>query len=420
MVKVLFTTPELRHPAAGGPYLRVENSIKALSLISDLYIYSRVSLSALGGRNALSFYKQFCRAFYFAPFVASQNCYVEFIIKAGNFLFRQITKRNIFPDHQFQERDAQDLLNRARDTEADVIWLGYGNVSYPLLKYIKSHSDYKVVLDTDSVWSRFVLRGLDFVHDKEERLRKEIEGKQKEEEERWGTQLADVTTAVSEVDADYYRNLAHQAQQIHIFSNVIDVETYRQIPPMPDNFKKPSIYLAGTFWSRSPMEDAARWVNAEILPLVRQQIPNVHFYIIGNGSNRVLSDIDDPSITVTGLIPSVLPYLCHADVALVPLRFESGTRFKILEAGACSIPVVSTTLGAEGLTVTHGKDILLADEPGSFANSIIKLVKNHDLALELAGNLRTLVQKKYSVASLAKEGSLILDYLIGKPSSGVI
>ena len=135
-------------------------------------------------------------------------------------------------------------------------------------------------------------------------------------------------------------------------------------------------------------------------------------------SDETLFDINAPGITVTGELPSVLPYLCHADVAVVPLRFESGTRFKILEAGACGIPVVSTTLGAEGLSVTHEKDILIADEPESFADAIISVITNHDVALEMAKNLRTLVHKKYSITSLTEEGRLILEYLTCRPSGG--
>lgn len=128
------------------------------------------------------------------------------------------------------------------------------------------------------------------------------------------------------------------------------------------------------------------------------------------------TEINDPGITIAGELPSVLPYLRHADVALVPLRFESGTRFKILEAGVCGIPVVSTTLGAEGLFVTDGKDISIADEPESFADSIISIITNHDLASELAKNLRVLVHEKYSIASLAREGRFILGYLACRPN----
>ncbi len=409
--KILFATPVLQHPAAGGPYLRIENSIKALSRISDLYIYSRVGLENIGGITGLSFYQQYCKEFYFAPFTASENRYITFAKRVINFLSRKIAKDNIItPVGQESEKDFHDLLKVADTVQADFIWLGYGNISYPLLKYIKSNSAYKVVLDTDSVWSRFILRELPYAINAEEYQKIEKAGREKAEEERWGTQLADVTTAVSEVDADYYRSFAKHPTQIQLFSNVIDPANYQQVPP-PANFKTPSIYLAGTFWVRSPMEDAARWVIQYVLPLLRQRIPNIHFYVIGNGSERELADINDEGITITGRLPSVLPYLCNVNVALVPLRFESGTRFKILEAGACGIPVVSTTLGTEGIPVTHGRNILIADDPETFAESIAQLIANRDLAMGVGESLKMLVRDKYSVVSLAQEGQSILKCL---------
>ncbi len=194
---------------------------------------------------------------------------------------------------------------------------------------------------------------------------------------------------------------------------MVDIETYQQIPPPVNDFKKPCIYLAGTFYSpQCPMTDAARWVIAKVLPLVRQQIPNIHFYIIGIGSDHFLSDINDSNITITGKLPSVLPYLCHADIALVPLRFESGTRFKILEAGACKIPMVSTTLGAEGLMVEHEKHILIADTPEDFANAIINLVTNPVLCKKLSENCYELIAERYSINALVKEAKEILDMLV--------
>ena len=408
---ILFTTPILQHPAIGGPCLRIETCIKALAQISDLHIYSRVSFETLGGATGFSFFQQYCKSFYFAPCTIPDKHYVRFAKRTINFLYRKITKRNIFTSKE-SEKDFQDLLKVADAIQADIIWLGFGNISYPILKYIKSNSNYKVVLDTDSVWSRFILRELPLAPNKAEYQKIARAGQEKEEEERWGTQLADVTTAVSKVDADYYLSLAKHPQQIHLFSNVIDPETYQQVPPPTANFKSPSIYLAGTFWQRSPMSDAAHWMIREVLPLLRRQIPDIHFYIVGTGSDRELSDINDLGITITGKLPSVLPYLCYADVALVPLRFESGTRFKILEAGACGTPVVSTTLGAEGIPVAHEKDILIADEPELFADSIIRLITDCGCAIKIAENLKKLVHEKYSVASLAKEGQPILNYLM--------
>jgi glycosyltransferase involved in cell wall biosynthesis len=118
-----------------------------------------------------------------------------------------------------------------------------------------------------------------------------------------------------------------------------------------------------------------------------------------------------PNVTVTGRLESVLPYLCNTDVALVPLKFESGTRFKILEAGACKVPLVSTTLGAEGIPVVDGEHILIADDPMSFADAIIRLLENRSLANRLAVNCQDLVKEKYSVETLLLEAKRILGYL---------
>jgi hypothetical protein len=110
-------------------------------------------------------------------------------------------------------------LSRAssvRQAKPDVIWLGFGNISYALLKYLKRRNAYPVVLDTDSVWSRLILRNLPYASTKEQRDAIEAQGLEKVEEEKWGTALADLTTAVSEVDAQYYRSLAKHPDQIRV------------------------------------------------------------------------------------------------------------------------------------------------------------------------------------------------------------
>jgi glycosyltransferase involved in cell wall biosynthesis len=110
-------------------------------------------------------------------------------------------------------------------------------------------------------------------------------------------------------------------------------------------------------------------------------------------------------------VDSVLPYLCHADVALVPLHFESGTRFKILEAGACGVPQVSTTLGAEGIPVVDGRDILIADRPEAFAGAILRLLEDKPLAARLAESCERLVREQFSVPRLGRDAKSILAYL---------
>jgi glycosyltransferase involved in cell wall biosynthesis len=312
--------------------------------------------------------------------------------------------------------DFSFILDMAVKIRADVIWLGFGNISYPLLKFLKQRSTLPVVLDTDSVWSRFISRELEYASSEEARVRIKQLSSEKAEEERWGTAEADVTTAVSEIDAEYYRALAKHPSQIEVFPNVIDIDSYRSCPPPAPGMKSPSLILAGTFFGvNSPMGDSAVWTIEHVLPLLKQRVPNIHLYIVGSGS-EILADAADDAVTVTGGVESVLPYLCHSVVALVPLRFESGTRFKILEAGACGIPVVSTTLGAEGLPVKHRHNILIADDPRAFATSIIELIENPQLANRLGKNLKTFVEMDYGIDTLAQASRRILDHVLERKS----
>jgi glycosyltransferase involved in cell wall biosynthesis len=183
-------------------------------------------------------------------------------------------------------------------------------------------------------------------------------------------------------------------------------------PAKPPGFRNPSIYLAGSFGHfHSPMDTACRWVLEKVLPRLLRRFPSLHFYIVGSNSDRGFGHLNGPNVTATGRVVSVLPYLCHADVAVVPLQFESGTRFKILEAAACRVAQVSTRLGAEGIPVVDGRDILIADEPEAFADAILRLLEDRPLASALAASCQRLVHEQFSLARLARDAEGILAYL---------
>lgn len=402
---ILFVTPVLGHPAKGGPQLRIENSLKALSQIAALHLFSRDPEYLSHDETVRNFHGELVRKIYIAPSCRIRNILFRSVRHAAHLIFRFVT------GHSLKELlDYHSVLKTANKINADVIWLGYGNISYPLLDYLKSRTSIPVVLDTDSVWSRFMLRGLPYAKDDRTRAAIESEGRAKEEEETRGTKLADVTTAVSDVDARFYRSLAESPEKVHIFSNAVDMSCYYNVPPPPD-FNPPTIFLAGSFGRESPMEDAALWLINEILPLIRLEIPEIRCYIAGTNSREVLSEICDPNVIILGEVESVLPYLSHTTVSVVPLRFESGTRFKILEAGACGIPVVSTALGAEGIAAVDGEHILIADSPEQFARSTIRVTTDRQLASRLGQNLHTLVDRHYSLDTLIREGLAILAYL---------
>jgi glycosyltransferase involved in cell wall biosynthesis len=151
-----------------------------------------------------------------------------------------------------------------------------------------------------------------------------------------------------------------------------------------------------------PNRDAVDYFAERILPLVRAECPNVKFVVAGRNPpvQLVGKYRNDHNIEFTGTVPDMRPYLSAATVVVVPLRFGSGTRIKILEAGAAGKPVVSTSIGAEGLNLEHGKEILLADLPAEFARSVIQLLRDSARRDSIGTAARAAIVKHYSERAL--------------------
>src|SRR4030095_14168827 len=134
-----------------------------------------------------------------------------------------------------------------------------------------------------------------------------------------------------------------------------------------------------------PNEDAIRYFIEQIMPRIRQVVPTVTLTVVGRNPYATLVELSkrDPSVVVTGRVDDVRPYMERAAAYIVPLRIGGGTRLKIFEAMAMEKAIVSTTVGAEGLPVTDGKELRIADTPESFADSVVKVLQNEALAHEM-------------------------------------
>lgn len=392
-MSIIYTTPILEYPPMGGPQLRVENSIRAIARVTPVHLVPRVTPDALGGAPALAMYKEFCASVTFVP-----SC----TLRPGRKTLLQAAALRAV------RADARYLLHIADLTDASAIWCGYGNISFSLMRDLKAlRPSLKVLCDTDSVWSRFVGRGLPYEKNPLRKLDIVARSAWKQQQERWWVNHCDSTFAVSEVDAMYYRGLARDPSKVCVFENVINLASYQRSVPAPP-VEKPYLILSGTFGPRSPMDDAARWLTSKVLPLLRRRGVNARLVIAGRGSKETLADLGDSTVSIIGQAPSLLPWLSHAAVSVVPLRFESGTRFKILEAAACGVPVVSTTLGAEGLAVTSGMHCLIADEPAAFAEAIFTFLASPQRSMDCATELRRLVVDNYSVEALSRRAASTL------------
>jgi glycosyltransferase involved in cell wall biosynthesis len=143
--------------------------------------------------------------------------------------------------------------------------------------------------------------------------------------------------------------------------------------------------------------DAADWFVREIFPRIRSRVAGVRLWLVGHDDHgHVRSLHNGDSIIATGRVDSVIPFVTRATVTVVPLRWGGGTRIKILESLALGTPVVSTTIGAEGLDLVPGRDIVIADTAQSFADSVVALLQDRSRQEALAAAGRRIVSDYYT------------------------
>jgi len=138
-----------------------------------------------------------------------------------------------------------------------------------------------------------------------------------------------------------------------------------------------------------------------IFPLIEQQVPNAKVYIVGGHPPKKLRERASDRVIVTGYVEDVRPYVWRSSVYVVPLRMGGGTRLKILEAMAMRKPIVTTTIGCEGIDVRHGQCVLIADEPSAFAEAVVQLIRNATLRKSLVENSYELVNSEYEWSKIA-------------------
>ncbi len=159
-----------------------------------------------------------------------------------------------------------------------------------------------------------------------------------------------------------------------------------------------------------PNEDGILYFVDNILPLIRRQQPKAKLLVVGRkpGKKILMLAESGQNIEVTGRVEDIRPYIAKSCVYVVPLRVGSGTRLKIFEAMAMGKAIVSTTVGAEGLPVTSGADIVLADDPSEFANEVCKLLNSPVERKRIGVSARKLVEEKYSWVAVARHVDNVL------------
>ena len=205
--------------------------------------------------------------------------------------------------------------------------------------------------------------------------------------------LADHVLTVSETDRDAFLPFVNP-EKLTVIPTGVDVDYFQ---PMPVDETADSLVFTGSMdWL--PNEDAIFYFVGSVLPLIQQQCPNVSLEVVGRSPSRKLQALaeTEKSLRLTGWVEDIRPFVARGSVCIVPLRVGGGTRLKIFEAMAMSKAVASTSVGAEGLPVRTGENILLADTPTDFAEAVVNLLRDPKRRKQLGTAARTLVQEKYS------------------------
>jgi glycosyltransferase involved in cell wall biosynthesis len=222
---------------------------------------------------------------------------------------------------------------------------------------------------------------------------------------------ADHVLAVSQTDADFFAQEL-PAAKLTVIPTGVDIEYFR---PMAVEEEPNSLVFTGSMdWM--PNEDGIFYFAEEILPKIFEQLPNARLSVVGRKPSarlKALAATDPHHLHLTGWVDDIRPYLAQSAVCIVPLRVGSGTRLKIFEAMGVGKAIVSTTIGAEGLPVRHGTELLLADSPDDFAQSVVMLLNDAAARRRLGNAARELVETKYGWGSVAREFAAALEKVVG-------
>lgn len=215
--------------------------------------------------------------------------------------------------------------------------------------------------------------------------------------ERHVLQTIDRALVVSAEDEAALRRLAPRAR-LRLVPNGVDCCHFTPLAMPPAN----DLVFVGTLDYR-PNVDAALWFAREVLPLIRMQHPELRFRLIGRRPHHALRALhDDQTVIVTGEVEDTRPALATAATVVIPMRIGGGSRLKLLEALAMAAPVVSTTMGAEGIPgLRNGEHLLLADTPEEMAAAVTRLATDRPFAQRLGHAGRAFVCAGYDWAQIA-------------------
>ena len=317
---------------------------------------------------------------------------------------------SLFSPNSFQlrfnySRAMQDALNRiVREQDIGLIL-----VEFSQMAGFRFPAGVPVVLDEHNV--EFDL--LDRMASREggffRRFYNRIEAVKFRREELNAVRNAALTLVTSERDGELLASHI-PGLKIAVITNGVDCDHFVR----PDNKRQPesAVFVGATHYF--PNEEGVLFFLREIHEKIRKVWPAFKFIVVGGNPPPSLTRYRSDDVEITGYVDDVRPYMWAASLFVVPLRMGGGTRFKIVEAMAAGVPVVSTRLGAEGIPVTSGLELLLADEPEEFAEAVGKVFSDPVLSESLIREGLSFVRSHFDWSVIGEQLNTALEKAAGK------
>jgi glycosyltransferase involved in cell wall biosynthesis len=220
---------------------------------------------------------------------------------------------------------------------------------------------------------------------------------------------ADVVIAVSEEDRRILQREVGKLP-VEVIPNI------HAVPPLVEEKKNigSSLLFIGNF-RHDPNVDAMLYFCTEVLPLIKQEVPDVELTIVGGSPPEEVRRLTAEKVRVLGFVPDVKPLLEVSDISVAPLRYGGGMKGKIGEAMAYGLPVVTTSIGTEGFGLTSGQHVLVGDTPEAFASAVVDLIRDRELYERLRRTAWTFVNDCYSVSAVSKSIHELICHLNNYP-----
>ncbi|WP_018342992.1 glycosyltransferase family 4 protein [Cytophaga aurantiaca] len=308
-------------------------------------------------------------------------------------LLKSFFSETAYNIERFRSKEFEKVLTNAlKENEYDFIQIegAYMALYIPLLRRL---SNAKIVLRSHNIehqiWERLALHTTNplkkvFI----QQLAKKI----KTFEETTLHQF-DAIVAITPDDEAYYRSKNYKGKLTTIQAGFEDSLIQNPV-------KKPySVCFIGSMqWM--PNTEGIEWFLKEVWPLVLKEVPEAKFYIAGKGMDASFDKWNRPGVILEGLVPNASDFIQNHNVFVVPLRSGGGMRLKVVEAMGMCMPIVSTTIGAEGIHCIPNEDILICDTPTELKNGIVLLLQNEALARQIAQHARNRAVSEYSWETL--------------------